>query len=567
MTTAEAVKAQRAALTNIEKECVATTGLRCDAVTLYSGGMYYLYRYKTYSDVRLVFAPEFQMAFFGGDADNFTYPRYDLDITFFRVYENNKPATVKDFLRWDKAGIREGDPIFVSGHPGSTGRWLTGAQLTFLRDTEYPWKLEMYKTRIAALKDFGKLSPENARIARESIFGLENSQKATIGYNSGLLNKSEMQEKTDEESKLRESVLSSAKLETEVGDPWSSIATAMNTQRKIWTAYQFLEKRGGLRRDIGEVARDLVRLAAEKPKPNSERLREYRDTALKTMEHDLFSDAPVYPELETVQLATYLKVAKDQLTGENAQFATLLLDGKSPDQRARELIAGTKLFDVAYRRKLYEGGQAAIDASDDTLIVFMRQLDSEARKVRKTYDNEVDAVEKMEGAKIARLKFAQGGLSVPPDATFTLRLSYGSVKGYTENHAKVSPFTTIGGAYKYAAENRQLPDHILPVSWDSTRKQLNPKVPLNFVSTADIIGGNSGSPVINKDAEVVGIIFDGNIQSLPWRFYFEDVQGRAVAVDARGIQEALRSIYTATPLADELLNGRVMPEIPVNVGK
>ena len=567
MTTAEAAKAQRAVQTNIEKECAAATGLRCDVVTLYSGGMYHLYRYKTYSDVRLVFAPEFQMAFFGGDADNFTYPRYDLDITFFRVYENNKPATVKDFLSWNKAGIREGDPIFVSGHPGSTGRWLTGAQMTFLRDNEYPWKLDMYKRRIAALKEFAKLSAENARIAREPIFGLENSQKATIGYNTGLLNKVEMQAKADEEAKLRESVLSSAKLETEMGDPWSSIATAMNTQRKIWLPYQFIEKRGGLRRDLGEVARDLVRLAAEKPKPNAERLREYRDTALKTLEQDLFSDAPVYRELETVHLATYLKTAQEQLTGENAQFANLLLDGKTPDQRAKELIAGTKLFDVAYRRKLYEGGQPAIDASDDTLIAFMRQIDPEARRIRKIYDNEVDAVEKMEGAKIARLKFTQGGLNVPPDATFTLRLSYGSVKSYTENRTKVAPFTTIGGAYEYAAKSKQEPDHILPVSWDTTRKQLNPKVPLNFVSTADIIGGNSGSPVINKDAEVVGIIFDGNIQSLPWRFYFDDVQGRAVAVDARGIQEALRSIYTATPLADELLNGHVMPEIPVNVGK
>jgi len=567
MSTADGAKAQRAAQTNIEKECVATTGLRCDVVTLYSGGMYHLYRYKTYSDIRLVFAPEFQMAFFGGDADNFTYPRYDLDITFFRIYENNKPATVKEFLRWDKAGIREGDPIFVSGHPGSTGRWLTGAQLSFLRETDYPWKLDMYKQRIAALKDFSKLSPENARIAREAIFGLENSQKATIGYNSGLLNKDEMQAKAEEESKLRESVLSSAKLETELGDPWSAIATAMSTERKIWTAYQFIEKRGGLRRDIGEVARDLVRLAAEKPKPNSERLREYRDTALKTLEQDFFSDAPVYPELETVQLATYLKIAREQLTGENARLANLLLDGKNPDQRAKELIAGTRLFDVAYRRKLYDGGQAAIEASDDKLIAFMRQLDPEARRIRKIYDNEVDAVEKMEGAKIARLKFSQGGLNVPPDATFTLRLSYGAVKSYTENHAKVAPFTTIGGAYEYAAKSRQMPDHLLPVSWDTTRKQLNPRVPLNFVSTADIIGGNSGSPVINKDAEVVGIIFDGNIQSLPWRFYFEDVQGRAVAVDARGIQEALRSIYKATPLADELLNGHVMPEILMNVGK
>lgn len=567
MSTAEAGKAQRAAQAVIEKDCTATTGLRCDVVTLYSGGMYQLYRYKKYTDLRLVFAPEFQMAFFGGDEDNFTYPRYDLDITFFRAYENNKPVVVKDYLKWSKTGINAGDQIFVSGHPGSTGRWLTSAQMSFLRDTEYPWRIAVCKQRIAALKAFSARSAENARIAREPIFGLENRLKATIGYNTGLLNKVEMESRSTEEAKLRESVLGDAKKEVEVGDPWSAIGQAMQTERKIWLPYQFVEKRGGLRNDLGSIARDLVRLAAEKPKPNSDRLHEYRETALKSLEQDLFSTAPVYRELETEILATYLKLAQEQLTGENESLANLLLDRKTPTQRAKELIAGTKLDDVAYRQKLYEGGQAAIDASDDALIVFMRQIDPEARRLRKTYDDEVDAVEKREGAKIARLKFAQGGLEVPPDATFTLRLSYGSVKGYSENGKKIAPFTTIGGAFDYAAKTKERPANVLPVAWDTSRKQLNPKTPFNFVSTADIIGGNSGSPVIDKNAELVGIVFDGNIQSLPWRFYFDDVQARAVSVDARGIQEALRAIYRATPLADELLNGRAMPEIPVNVGK
>lgn len=567
MTSAEAGKAQRSAMTAIEKECKVETGLRCDVVTLYSGGIYALYRYKKYTDVRLVFAPEFQMAFFGGDEDNFTYPRYDLDITFFRVYENGKPAVIKDYLKWSKTGVKDGDLIFVAGHPGSTGRWLTESQRSFLRDTDYPFKFASYRYRIAKLKEFSAKSAENARIAREPIFGLENSLKATAGYNVGLMNKEVMAKFAAEEQRLRETVLDDAKMEVEIGDPWSTIAKAMDTHKKLYVPYTMIEKRGGMRNDLGGFARELVRLAAEKPKPDNDRLREYRDSVMDKVEDDLFSTAPVYKALEVQLLTNYFNEVQQHLTGEYAPLAEKLLAGKPPEKRAEELIAGTKLDDVAFRRKLYEGGQAAIDASDDSLIVFAREMDGEARKWRKLFEDEVESVERTEGAKIARLKFKLGGLAVPPDATFTLRLSYGSVKGYKENGKAITPFTTMGGAFEYASKNKSKPDHVLPAAWEKSKKQLDLRTPLNFVSTADIIGGNSGSPVVDKNNQVVGIIFDGNIQSLPWRYYFDDAQGRAVAVDARGTQEALRSIYGAAPLADELLNGRITSEIQRNVGK
>jgi hypothetical protein len=575
MNTSDAGKAQRAAMSSIEKECAAATGLRCDVVTLYSGGMYHLYRYKKYTDVRLVFAPEFQMAFFGGDEDNFTYPRYDLDITFFRAYENGKPAQIKDYLTWSKEGVKEGDLIFVSGHPGSTGRWLTTAQMAFLRDTEYPFRISTLKRRIAALKQFSTQSAENARVAQEDIFGLENSLKAITGYSMGFKNQQQMDDKAANERTLRQTVLDDAKLETEFGDPWSAIDAAMKAQKNLWLNLVYVEGKpyskpveaSALRGDMALFARELVRLAEEKQKPNAERLREYRETALPTLEQSLFSSAPIYKSLETAILAESLQEMSEALHGVNDAFVAKLLAGKTPANRAKELVGGSSLGDVNVRRTLYEGGAPAIQASTDPLIALMRGIDAEARGYRKAYDDEVDAVEKREGSKIARLKFEQGGLSVPPDATFTLRLSYGSVKGYRENGKNVPAMTIIGGAFEHAGMAKNRPPDELPVSWSETKSKLSMNTPFNFVSTADIIGGNSGSPTINKNGEVVGIIFDGNIQSLPWRFYFDDAQARAVSVDSRGIEEVLRNTYNATGLLNELVNGRMSSEIQTNVGK
>jgi hypothetical protein len=553
MSAAEAGQVQRASMAEVEKDCATKTGLRCDVVTFYSGQVYNLYKYKKYTDVRLVFAPEFDMAFFGGDPDNFTYPRYDLDITFFRVYENDKPAHLDHYLKWSRAGVSDGELVFVSGNPGTTGRLLTMAQLEFLRDVQYPAVLKYIQQRLAVLEDFSKQSEENARIATEDIFGLQNSLKAITGYQSGLLDKSIMDAKAADEGKVRVAFKVNPK-NAGVADPWDEIAQAMKLQQSTYNDMTYLERLRGWPR-LGQIARILVRAAEEKPKPNGERLREFRDSALPSLEQQLFSTAPIYKNLETVELADSLSETEDMLGKDNPDVKKLL-QGKSPEDAAKSMIANTKLDDVAVRKQLYEGGQAAIEASTDPLIEAMRAIDSDARAVRKQFEDNVESVTRRDGTLIAKARFAQSGFTQPPDATFTLRLSYGTVKGYEEN-GKAIPFeTNIGGAYEHAAEHGNQPPYKLPDSWMNAKSKLDLKTPLNFVSTPDIIGGNSGSPTINKKGEVVGIIFDGNMQTLPWNFAYSDKQGRAVSVDARGIQEALRMIYGATALADELMGAK-----------
>lgn len=555
MSAAEAGQAQRAAMSQVEKDCSTSTGLRCDVVIFYSGQVYNLYKYKKYTDVRLVFAPEFDIAFFGGDPDNFTYPRYDLDITFFRVYENGKPAHLDNYLKWSATGAKDGDLIFVSGHPGNTGRMLTMSQLEFMRDVQYPAALKLYARRIALLQNFSKESEENARIAKEDIFGLQNSQKAITGYQSGLLDKAIMRQKAADEARLH----SSFKADPKNGgatDPWDEIAQAIKTQQSIYPNLTYLERMRGFSSHLAQTARMLVRAAEERPKANPDRLREFRDSALPSLEQQLFSTEPIYKNLETILLADALSEMQDALGKDNADVQKVL-QGKTPAEAAKDFIANTKLDDVAVRKQLYEGGQAAIDASTDPLIVVMRAIEPDARAARKEFEDKVDSVVRRNGTAIAKARFAQSGFAQAPDATFTLRLSYGEVKGYQEN-GKAIPFdTNIGGAYEHAAEHNNQPPYSLPQSWTNSKAKLDLKTPLNFVSTADIIGGNSGSPTVNKKGEVVGIIFDGNIESLPWNFAYSDAQGRAVSVDSRGIQEALRKIYGATALADELMGRKV----------
>jgi Peptidase S46 len=555
LSAAETGQAQRAAMSQVEKECSTSTGLRCDVVIFYSGQVYNLYKYKKYTDVRLVFAPEFDIAFFGGDPDNFTYPRYDLDITFFRVYENDKPAHLDHYLKWSSTGVKDGDLIFVSGHPGNTGRLLTMAQLDFLRDVQYPSALKYYARRIELLQNFSKESEENARIAKEDIFGLQNSQKAITGYDSGLTDKSIMDQKAADEAKLRASFKADPK-NAGFPDPWNEIVEAVKVNQSIYPSLTYLERLRGFPR-LPQLARTLVRAAEEKPKANADRLREFRDSALPSLEQQLFSTEPIYKNLEIVLLADALTEIQTTLGDDNADVQKLL-QGKPTAEAAKDLITNTKLDDVAVRKQLYEGGQQAIEASTDPLITLMRAIDPGARAVRKQYEDKVESVVRRDGATIAKARFAQSGFNQPPDATFTLRLSYGQVKGYQEN-GKAIPFdTNLGGAYEHAAEHNNQPPFNLPESWMMSKSKLNLKTPLNFVSTADIIGGNSGSPTVNKNGEVVGIIFDGNIQSLPWNFAYSDAQGRAVSVDSRGIQEALRKIYGATALADELMGNKAV---------
>ena len=551
MSAADAGQAQRAAMSKVEKDCSTVTGLRCDVVIFYSGQVYNLYKYKKYTDVRLVFAPEFDAAFFGGDPDNFTYPRYDLDIAFFRVYENGKPAHLDNYLQWSSTGVKDGDLIFVSGHPGNTGRLLTMSQLAFLRDVQYPAALKLFVRRIALLQDFSKQSEENARIAKENIFGLQNSQKAITGYQSGLLDKTIMGKKAAEEAKLRAAFKADPK-NAGATDPWEEIAQAIQVQQSIYPNLTYLERLRGFSGHLAQTARVLVRAAEEKPKPNQDRMREFRDSALPSLEQQLFSTEPIYKNLETVLLTDSLSEMQDALGKDNADVQKVL-QGKTPADAAKDMITNTKLDDVAVRKQLYEGGQAAIDASTDPLIVAMRPIEPDARAARKQFDDQVDSVVRRDGTIIAKARFAQSGFTQPPDATFTLRLSYGVVKGSQENGKSIPFDTYIGGAYQHAAEHHDQPPYNLPQSWMKSKPNLDLKTPLNFVSTADIIGGNSGSPTVNKKGEVVGIIFDGNIQSLPWNFAYSDAQGRAVSVDSRGIQEFLRKVYGANTLADELM--------------
>lgn len=551
MSAAQAFQAQRAVMSNIELDCTKSSGLRCDVVTFYSGEVYNLYKYKKYTDVRLVFAPEFDAAFFGGDPDNFTYPRYDLDISFFRVYENDKPVHLDHYLHWSPTGVKENDLIFVSGHPGSTGRLLTMSQLEFLRDVDYPTRMQIYSKMDAVLKNFSSQSEENARIAQEDIFGIENNIKRFIGYQEGLHDKQTMDRKAADEQKLQTSYKANPN-NAATRDPWQEIAQAIQVERSIYQPLTFVERMRGFSSDLAQFARTLVRVTQEKTKPNGERLREYGDSSLPSLEQRLFSTAPIYKSLETAELATSLAQMQEALGPDNA-VVTKVLNGKTPDEVAKQLIANTKLDDVAIRKQLYQGGVPAIQSSTDPLIALMRSIDADARVVRKQYDDEVDAVERRDGATIARARFEKSGFTEPPDATFTLRLSYGAVKGYTENGKHISYFATMGGAFRHAADHGNKDPYRLPDSWMNSKSKLKLSTPLNFVSTADIIGGNSGSPTINKAGEVVGIIFDGNLQTLPWNFAYSDQQGRAVQVDCRGIQKALRNIYGATALADELM--------------
>ena len=557
MSTADAGKAQREEIASLEKQC-SSGDIRCDVVTLYSGAMYNLYKYKKYDDIRLVFAPEFDIAFFGGDPDNFEYPRYDLDISFFRAYENGQPAKTQNYLKWSPNGANDGELVFVCGHPGRTSRLLTMDQLAFLRDYQYPLQLNSYTRRIAVLQKFGAESDEKAREAQSDMFGLQNSFKAVTGYEDGLKDKELMAKKATDEQSLKQFVDSSPQRKQEFDDPWDAIAKAVDVQKQIYKPLLYLDNLGGFRGDLARYARFIVRAADQRQKPNNQRMHDYQDSQLPTLEQRLFSTAPIYKPLEQVELSESLAEMRDALGAGNPDVQKALA-GKTPEERAKEVIDGTKLDDVAFRKQLYEGGAAAVTASDDPLISMMREIEPDADAIHKRDDDEVQAVLRQKGANIGKALFAQKGLSVPPDATFTLRLSYGAVSGYTLNGKKVPWFTTMGGAFQHAAEHGDKPPYQLPESWVKYKSAINLNTKYDTVSTPDIIGGNSGSPVINKAGEVVGIIFDGNIESLAWNFEYSDKVARAVEVDTRAITESLRNIYHADALVDELMPGTIKP--------
>ncbi|MBI3415186.1 MAG: S46 family peptidase [Verrucomicrobia bacterium] len=546
---AEAFVARRAVTAAIEKESLDKTGLRSDVVTLYQGGAYHLYRFKKYTDVRLVFAPEQQIAFYGGDPDNFEYPRFDLDICFFRAYENDKPAKLQHYLKWSKAGAADGELIFVSGHPGRTSRLFTVTELEYLRDTRLPYALERLHDLEVLLGSYSARSEENGRRAKEDLFSVQNSRKVFDGELAGILDPHFLDRKRMNEARLKTLAQERADLKDAVS-AWQRIDTAQKLIAENARKYNLIEVGHGFGGHLFSTARTILRVAEERPKPNAERLREFGEAGRESLEFQLFSEEPIYDDLEQLKLANGLTSLAKHLGYAHA-LVQKILAGKSPRQRATELVSGTKLKSVEARKKLYEGGQSAVDAARDPMIELARLVDAEARAVRKIIETQ-DETKKQAHAQIAKARFALEGTSNYPDATFTLRLAFGLVKGYEEGGEKIPFQTTFAGLYTRAAEQKNKPPFDLPPRWVERKDKLDLNTPFNFVSTADIIGGNSGSPVINRNAELVGIIFDGNIQSLTEDLMYSDEQSRALAVHSQGILEALRKVYDAGALADEL---------------
>jgi hypothetical protein len=551
MDTSAAEKARRAAINSAEKESLDQTGLRSDVVTLYNGGAYYLYRYKKYTDVRLVFAPEKGAAFFGGDPDNFEFPRYDLDICFFRVYEKGQAAKVEHYLKWNQQGAKNGDLVFVSGNPGSTARLNTVAHLEFLRDRSNPFVMNLLRRRELLLRVFSERDRENLRRAQDGLFGTENGRKAYTGMQGGLQDPSLMEQKRAQERQLRDAVNRDPKLREAYGSAWDEVAATLRTVDGIYTDLNLLESGSAFHSRLFGIARTLVRLAEESRKPNAERLREYSEAGVESLKQDLFSDAPIYDDLDTLDLGDSLSMYAE-MKGMADPLVQKVLDGKSPQARADELVRGSKLKDVAERKRMAEEGLKAIEASTDPMILLARLVDPPARQLRKIFDDQVSEPRRQAYAKIAKARFAVYGTGLYPDATFTLRLSFGEVKGYEENGRQVPWMTTLGGAFAHAADHGNQEPFQLPKSWTERKSRLNLSTPLNFVNTADIIGGNSGSPVVNREGELVGIIFDGNLQSLVLDYLYTDKQARALAVHSAGIVEALKKVYGAERVLAEL---------------
>jgi hypothetical protein len=535
-------------MATIESECSARTKLRCDVVTFYQGGEYKLYQYRKYTDVRLVFAPEQQIAFYGGDPDNFTFPRHDVDVCIVRAYENGQPVKPASYLRWTGRGVAEGDLAFVSGHPGSTSRLETMATLEYLRDKAWPFRLQQLKRRLAALRAYAARGDEQRRRALDQIFGYENSLKAISGFQAALLDGKGMARKAEEEKQLRARVAAEPALARATGDPWATVAAI---RQKLAPRAPEVRLVGFGGSQLLGYAGQIVQYVAEVTKPNQKRYEEYVDANLDSLRNALFSPAPVYEDLEQVTLADQMQLALDTL-GADHPFVNALLLGRSPAEAAKAALAGTQLASPAARKALVEGGEPAVAASTDPLIALARRLDPMVRETRRFLEDEVDAPTTRAMEKVAQARWQAYGRTLPPDATFTLRLAFGTVKAFPDMGTSIAPFTTYYGLLDRALGHGGKPPWNLPARWEQKKGALELATPLDFVLTADIIGGNSGSPVVDRAGEFVGIIFDGNIESLAWDYYFDDERGRAVAVDARAIVEALRKVYDAEGLVREL---------------
>ncbi len=538
----------KAETAKIEKACSAgSESVRCDVVTLYHGGAYNLYKYERYQDVRLVFAPEFASAFFGGDPDNFMFPRFDLDVTFLRVYDKGQPLKTNDFFKWSKSGAKEGDLTFVTGHPGNTSRLLTIADLELLRDLKLPKNLMFLSELRGLLTEFQKRGPEQKRISNGRLFGIENSLKAMKGKFLTLTDKKFFSDRIAQEQNLIKKVNANPKLKKEYAGAWKENKEAVEKFKNIYYELDFIEN-NTFGSKLFQIAKNLLRATEESQKPNEKRFHEFTDSAMPQMKQYMFTTAPIYDEFEITLMTFNLTKLRENLKADHP-FVKKVLGKKSPAELAEYLIQNTKLKDIKLREQLFNGGKTSIDASKDVMIEFAKLLDEDSRKIRKQYEDEVESVLKKNAEKIAQAQFAVYGSQTYPDATFTLRISFGEVKGYNENGHFISPITTFAGAYdRHTGKD----PFALPETWMKAKDRIDLKTPLNMCSTNDIIGGNSGSPVINKDAEVVGIIFDGNIQSLGGDFGFDETVNRAVAVDSPGIIEALDKIYDASRITTEL---------------
>jgi hypothetical protein len=545
----EALKAREKETAAIEKEYKEKSGLQSNVMSLYRGGEYWVYQYKRYTDVRLVMAPERQIAFWGGDDDNFTFPRYDLDMAFFRVYENDKPVDSKHYLKWNAKGAADGELVFVSGHPGSTNRMNTYSQMVMQRDLQYPYMLNMIQKRLDILYDYSKRGPEQARRALGQIFGLENGKKAMTGEYQGLLDQKLMEKAKKEEELFRGKVNANPQWKKEYGDGWNVISKLNNKQSKDFAKNSYRGLASGSR--FAGIANSIVFWVAETKKPDAERLDGYHDTQLEQLKFRLFSPAPIYKDLDEATFAGMLQLAVDKL-GNNDESLQKILKGRTAAQTAKEMVEATTLDKVDVRKALIEGGSDAVAKSMDPFIVLARELEPERRKKIEEDKKNNQSLLTPAAEKIAKARFAVYGKDTYPDATFTLRLSYGTVKGYPMNGTKAPYKTTLYGLYDRALGFDQKDAFALPQRFWDRKAQLDLSTPVNFVNTTDIIGGNSGSPVVNKNGELVGLVFDGNIESLVGRFVYDETSNRCVAVHSAFIIEGLRKLYDAGKLADEI---------------
>jgi len=551
----ETAAAERTAVIGrIEKECGDETKLTCQVVSLYQGGIYSLYRYRRFNDVRLVFVPEDEIAAFGGDPDNFTYPRWNLDAAMFRVYENDQPYTPKNYFRWSKTGPVENELVFVIGNPGSTGRLLTVAQMEFLRDVGYPAQLAGYERALATYHAVERGDPTAVRRYQNNVFGLENSRKAVTGYRAGLIDSASMTAKRAFESEFRARVASDPKMQAEYGGIYEAIA---NAQRELATFDAQRRHRGfGLTVNAGgsrlmNMSGQLVRIAKESALSDAERLAAYRGNLAANIRAALLREQPVDTAYERLAITAQLRAAKEELAADDP-FLALTLNGRTPEEAAAAIVSGTRVGDLAFRRSLVEGGDAAVAASTDPMIVLARRIDSLNREVQSRADR-LNTIISVNNEKLGKALYSVYGTSLPPDATFTLRISDGVASGYPMN-GTIAPFkTTFYGLYdRWESFDRKFP-FALPKRWVDGRGKVDMSTPFNFVSTNDIIGGNSGSPIVNRKSEVVGVVFDGNIENVANRFLFQSKTARTVSVNSAAILETLLKMYNADRIAGELL--------------